>query len=185
VRTPAVLAFTVLLLLTLTGAAPAPWTVDRDASWIELTVQAFGGSHSGRFADWDGDIAFDPDAPERTRAAISVKSGSLTMSSAVISRRAVGPAFLDAARHPVIRFDLRALEPLGGDRYTARARMTIKGVTRPVAFPVGLRVTGDRAHLTGALVLNRADFGIGTTGPWNRLVGRQVTVRVALQARRD
>ena len=58
------------------------------------------------------------------------------------------------------------------------------GLRQYLADHVDLRVTGDRAHLTGAFVLNRADFGIGTSGPWNRLVGRQVTVRVALQAQR-
>ena len=183
-RRRAVLAFALLALLTQTGATATPWRVDRDVSRIEMSVRAFGGSHSGRFADWRGDIAFDPAEPDRTRATVVVQSASLTMSPAVASRRATGPAFLDAARYPLIRFDLRALEPLGGDRYTARAEVTMKGVTRPVAFPVDLRVTGDRAHLAGAFVLNRADFGIGTTGPWNRLVGRQVTVRVALQARR-
>lgn len=183
-RTPAILAFAALALLTLTGAAAAPWTVDRDASGIEMTVNALGASHSGRFADWSGDIVFSADDPERTRAAIMVRSDSLTMSPDAVTRRAVGPAFLDAARHPLIRFDLLSLEPLGVGRYTARARLMMKGVTRPVAFPVDLRVTGDRAHLTGALVLNRADFGIGTMGPWDRLVGRQVTVRVALQAHR-
>ena len=184
VRRRAVLAFALLALLTQTGAATVPWTVDRDASRIEMTVRAFGGSHSGRFADWRGDIVFDPAEPDRTQATVVVQSASLAMSPAVASRRATGPAFLDAARYPLIRFDLRALEPLGGDRYTARAEVTMKGVTRPVAFPVDLRVTGDRAHLTGAFVLNRAEFGIGTSGPWNGLVGRQVTVRVALQARR-
>ncbi|MDP2764711.1 MAG: YceI family protein [Brevundimonas sp.] len=183
-RTPAILAFAALALFTLTGAAPVPWTVDRDVSRIELTVQAFGGSHRGRFGEWGGDIVFDPTDPDRTRAMIVVQSDSLTMSSGAMSRRAVGSGFLDAARHPVIRFDLRSLESTGGDRYTANAMVTLKGVTRPVSFPVDLRVTGDRAHLTGAFVLNRADFGIGTSGPWNRLVGRQVTVRVALQAHR-
>ncbi len=184
VRRRAILAFAALVLLTQTGAAAIPWTVDRDASRIEMSVRAFGGSHSGRFGDWRGDIVFDPADPDSTRATVVVQSASLAMSPAVASRRATGPAFLDADRYPQIRFDLQALEPLGGDRYTARARVTMKGVTRPVAFPVDLRVTGDRAHLAGAFVLNRADFGIGTSGPWNRLVGRQVTVRVALQAHR-
>lgn len=177
-------AFAALALLTQTGAAPIPWAVDRDASRIEMSVRAFGGAHSGQFADWRGDIAFDPDDPDSTRATVVVQSASLAMSPAAVSDRATGPAFLDAARYPQIRFNLRALEPQGGDRYTARAEVTMKGITRPVVFPVDLRVTGDRAHLAGAFVLNRADFGIGTSGPWNRLVGRQVTVRVALQARR-
>lgn len=183
-RPPAVLALAVMALVALTGAGAAPWTVDRSASRIELSVQALGSSHTGRFNEWSGDIVFDPADPDRTRAIIVVQSASLAMSPAAVSRRATGPAFLNAARHPQIRFDLRALEPSASGRYTAHAMVTMKGVTRPMTFPVDLRVTGDQAHLTGAFVVNRADFGIGTSGPWNRLVGRQVTVRVALQARR-
>lgn len=183
-RRGAVTAFAALALLTQTGATAIPWSVDRDASRIEMSVRAFGGAHSGRFADWRGDIVFDPADPDSTRATVVVQSASLAMSPAAVSDRATGPAFLDAARYPQIRFNLRALEPQGGDRYTARAEVTMKGITRPVVFPVDLRVNGDRAHLAGAFVLNRADFGIGTSGPWNRLVGRQVTVRVALQAHR-
>jgi len=167
------------------SAAPAPWTVLHEASTIEMSVRAFGGSHRGRFDDWLGDIAFNPDAPARTRATVVVQSGSLKMSPAAVTGRAVGPAFLDARRHPTIRFELQSLEPLGQDRYSARADVTMKGRTRPVTFPVDLRVTGDRAHLTGAFTLDRTEFGIGTTGAWNRMVGREVTVRVALQARRQ
>ena len=114
-----------------------------------------------------------------------VQAASLKMRSGVLTRRATGPGMLDAGRHPVIRFDLRSLEPVGGVRYSARADITMKGRTRPVTFPLDLRVAGDRAHLTGAFTLDRTDFGIGTTGAWNRMVGREVTVRVALQARRQ
>ena len=174
-----------LLALTAAASAPAPWTIERQASRIEMSVRAFGGSHTGRFADWRGDIIFDPADPGRTRATVVVQAASLKLSSAALTRRAVGPGFLDAAGHPVIRFDLRSLQPLGGDRYTARADVTMKGQIHPVAFPVDLRVTGDRAHLSGAFTLDRADYGIGTSGPWNRLVARQVTVRVSLQARRS
>ena len=174
-----------LAALGLAASEPPRWVVIRDASTIEMTVRALGGSHHGRFEDWRGDIAFDPEAPDRTRATVVVQTASLRMGSGVLTRRATGPAMLDAASHPVIRFELRSLEPLGGDRYSARAEITMKGRTRPVSFPLDLRVTGDRAHLTGAFTLDRMDFGIGTTGAWNRLVGREVTVRVALQARRQ
>jgi polyisoprenoid-binding protein YceI len=165
--------------------APEPWVVIRDASTIHLTVRALGAPHGGRFDDWRGDIAFDPAAPEQTRATVVVQARSLKMRSGILTRRATGPGLLDTARHPTIRFELQSLESLGGDRFSARAEVTVKGRTRPVTFPVGLRVTGDRAHLTGAFTLDRTDFGIGTTGAWNRMVGREVTVRVALQARRQ
>jgi polyisoprenoid-binding protein YceI len=171
-------------LLLLTAAASPPWTVTRDSSRIEMAVRAFGGSHTGRFEDWRADVVFDPEAPGRTRARVVVQSRSLKMSPSAASSRATGPGFLDSARYPDIRLDLQALRPLGGERYTAETEVTIRGQTRTIAFPVDLRVSGDQAHLTGAFALDRADFGIGTSGPWNRLVGRQVTVRVALQARR-
>lgn len=174
-----------LALLTplLTGAASGPWTFERDASRIEMSVQAFGGARTGRFEDWRGSLVLDPADPEAARASVIVQAASLRMSPSVATGRAVGPGFLDAARYPMIRFELKSLQPLGGDRYTANADITMKGRTRPVTFPLDLRINGDRAHLAGALTLDRADFGIGTSGPWNGLVGRQVTVRVALQAR--
>ncbi len=149
-----------------------------------MAVRAFGGSHTGRFEDWRADVVFDPDSPVQTRARVVVQSRSLKMSPSAASSRAIGPAFLDSARYPDIRLDLQGLRHRGGEAYTAEAAVTIRGQTRTIAFPVDLRVSGDRAHLTGAFALDRADFGIGTSGPWNGLVGRQVTVRVALQAQR-
>ncbi|HYC68030.1 YceI family protein [Brevundimonas sp.] len=173
-----------VLAFGLAGAAPTPWVVIRDASSIELTVRALGVPHRGQFEDWRGDITFDPAAPGRTRATVVVQAASLRMGSGSLTRRATGPGMLDSASHPVIRFDLRSLESVSADRYSARADITMKGRTRPVSFPLDLRVTGDRAHLTGAFTLDRTEFGIGTAGAWNRMVGREVTVRVSLQARR-
>ena len=87
--------FGALAALGLGGsAAPEPWMVLREASTIEMSVRAFGGSHRGRFDDWRGDIAFDPAAPSRTSATVVVQSGSLKMRPAAVTGRAVGPAFL-------------------------------------------------------------------------------------------
>lgn len=181
-KLPRLLALFATALL-LTAAAPAPWVFEREGSRIEMSVRAFGGSHVGRFSDWRGEAQLDPARPEAAQATVTVQAGSLRMSPAAVTERAIGPGFLDASRHPTIRFELKSLEPLGGSRYSARAEVTVKGRRRDIAFPVDLRVAGERAQLTGAFTLDRADFGIGTSGPWNRLVGRQVTVRVALQAR--
>lgn len=172
------------LLLTAFGAAPEAWTIDRSASTIDLSVRALGGTHEGRFEDWGGDILVDPAAPERSRATVVVQVRSLRMRPDSATERALGPGFLDAARHPVIRFQLRALQPRGGGRFTARADLTARGVTRPVSFPLDLRTEGARAHMTGGFAFDRADFGIGTSSVWNGLIERRVTVRVSLQARR-
>ena len=57
----------------LTGAAPVePWIFDPAASSIEMSVGALGQVRRGRFADWQGRLAFDPVRPERTRADVAL-----------------------------------------------------------------------------------------------------------------
>tara|TARA_R110001606_G_scaffold71247_12_gene163560 strand:+ start:137467 stop:138027 length:561 start_codon:yes stop_codon:yes gene_type:complete len=185
VRRRAVLLAGLLALMTTGLASPPGWTVVRQSSTIDMQVRAFGGDHSGRFETWDGDIRFDPAAPARTRATVVVQAASLQMRPAVATRRATGPAFLDAARYPQIRFELRSLAPLADGTFTALADVSIRGRTRPVRFPVVLNVDGDLARMVGGFSLDRTDFGIGTSGPLNRFVGRQVQIRVALQIRRE
>lgn len=176
----------ILAALPFLGAAirPPDWSLVRGESTLTMEVRAFGSAQRGRFEDWRGDITFNPDRPEATRADVVVQTASLRMGSNAATQAARGRDFLDAAGHPTVRLQLRSLEALGGGRYTARAEVTIKGRSQTVAFPVELRPDGDSARMTGALVLDRTAFGIGTNGPLNGLVGRQVTVRVSLTARR-
>jgi polyisoprenoid-binding protein YceI len=183
-RRDVILAGCASLLPLASARAQSRWVFDRGASWIEMSVNALGQTRRGRFVDWAGEIVYDPAAPARTRATVTVQADSLRMSPPAAASRAVGPGFLDAARYPTIRFQLTSIEAGQGDRYTARAQVTMKGRTRPVSFPVELSTDGARTRLTGAFTVDRTDFGIGASGPWNRLVGRQATVRFDLTVRR-
>ena len=169
-----------------TGASRAEvarWLVVPGDSVITLRVGTPVGQRAGRFTRWTGDIRFDPEAPETAQVAIDVDTASLRMDDARLTSTAAGAGFLDSGRYPRIAFRLTGLEPAGGHRFTARADITIKGVTRPVAFPTTLRSDGRTAQMTGGFSLDRAAFGIGTRGPWNGLIGRQVRVDVSLATR--
>jgi polyisoprenoid-binding protein YceI len=183
-RAVAVLLFGVGLLIA--GGVRADverWEVVRSESTITMRVGSPLGARSGRFERWTGDIRFDPAAPASASVGIEVEASSLRMDDAALTRTALGPAFLDSAAHPRIAFRLRSLEGGSGDRFTARADITLRGVTRPVSFPVTLRTDGRTAQMTGGFSLDRAAFGIGTRGPWNGLIGRQVRVDVVLATR--
>jgi polyisoprenoid-binding protein YceI len=160
-----------------------PWDVVRSQSAITLRVGSPLGARSGQFERWTGDIRFDPDAPETARVGIEVDATSLRMDDRALTRTALGPGFLDSAAHPRIGFRLRSLVPAGDQSFSAQADITLKGVTRPVTFPVILRNDGRTAQMTGGFSLDRAAFGIGTRGPWNGLIGRQVRVDVVLATR--
>ncbi|MGV3578405.1 YceI family protein [Brevundimonas sp.] len=169
-----------------TGASAADverWVVVPDASTITMRVGTPVGARTGRFTRWNGDIRFDPDRPETAEVEIEVDSASLRMEDARLTATAVGAGFLDSGRYPRIAFRLTGLDRAGGNRFTARADITMKGVTRPVRFPATLRSDGQTAQMTGGFSLDRAAFGIGTRGPWNGLIGQQVRVDVSLATR--
>ncbi|WP_396593202.1 YceI family protein [Brevundimonas sp. R86498] len=179
----AALALATVLLSDEAGAEPRDWVVIVQDSAITLRVGTPLGNRVGRFERWTGDIRFDPEVPEQARVGIEVQAASLRMNNSALTRTAVGTSFLDSGRHPSILFRLRGLEPTGPSSFTARADITMKGVTRPVVFPVTLRSDGARAQMAGGFSLDRAVFGIGTGGPWNGLIGRQVRVDVVLATR--
>jgi len=159
------------------------WVVVPGESTITMRVGTPVGSRTGRFTRWSGDIRFDPDRPETAQVAIEVDATSLRMDEARLTSTAVGAGFLDSDRYPRVAFQLTRLEPAGAHRFTAHADITMKGVTRPVTFPTTLRSDGRTAQMTGGFSLDRAAFGIGTRGPWNGLIGRQVRVDVSLATR--
>lgn len=159
------------------------WVVVPDQSTITLRVGTPVGQRTGRFTRWTGDIRFDPEAPETAQVDIDVEAASLRMDDARLTATAVGGGFLDSGRYPRVIVRLTGLEPAGGSSFTARANITMKGVTRPVVFPVTLRSTPGAAQMTGGFSVDRAAFGIGTRGPWNGLIGRQVRVDVSLATR--
>lgn len=180
------LGLVALILLAGFGRAVAEdvrWSVDPARSAIRLEVQAFGGTRSGRFDDWSGDIVFDPTVPEDARVRLAIRSASLRMADDFVTDEARGAGFLDASAFPRIDVILTGLEQVSGGRYRARADVTCKGRTRAVTFPVQVVVAGREARIEGVVALDRDDFGIGTGGLWNLAISRLVKVDVNITAR--
>ena len=182
----AILAGVLLLCCGVVGAGRAEtqrWSVLRDESNITLSVRAVGVTQTGRFSRWaSSEIAFDPLAPERAQATIDVQAASLTMQQAALTRHALGPSFLDAENHPLIRFRLVSVRPDREGRFIARADISIRGQTRPVSFPVNWTPSGGTERMTGGFTIDRRAFGVGTGG-WDGWIGRDVRVDVSLALR--
>lgn len=182
----AVLAGVLLLSCGTAGPGRAEdqrWSVLRDRSSITLSVRAVGVTQTGRFSDWtSSDIRFDPEEPERADATIDVHAGSLTMQQASLTRHALGPAFLDAENHPLIRFRLVSVRPERDGRFIASADISIKGRTRSMSFPVDRVRAGGVDRMTGGFTIDRRAYGVGTGG-WDGWIGRDVRVDVSLVMR--
>jgi len=67
--------------------------------------------------------------------------------------------------------------------FVAEGTLSIKGNSVPVTLPFDLAIAGDTATMTGALTLDRRDFGIGASVTEEGTLAFGVTVSVTLTAK--
>ncbi len=156
-----------IALILLTGiATAAPWSIDPETA-ISVDVKWTGGTVRVAFPEYYGTIAFDESAPEQAHARITVSAGQATTGIAPVDSLMRGEGYLDAARHPEVTFSLDRLTQTSRSTADVAGRLTLRGVTRPLALKATVLRYGpakdDPARfeagfdLTG--VIDRSDYG--------------------------
>lgn len=163
-----------LAALSLAGAAPAAaatWQVDASHSRVGFKVKHMMVSTvHGEFNEFSGTIEYDPKAPEKTRADVTVQIASVDTDEPKRDAHLVSPDFFDAASHPTMTFTSTAVRKVKGDELELVGDLTIRGVTRQVVLEVeglGQPITDAwgnyRVGASAEGVINRQDFGVS----WN------------------
>jgi len=165
-------------------AAPPTWSVD-PSSKLTFAGAMNGAAFTGTFKRWSAQIAFDPKALATSKVDVSVDVGSATSGDADRDSAMPTDDWFAASKFAKATFVSKSFRDLGGGKYEADGDLTVRGVTKPVALPFTLTITGDTARMNGAVVLNRTAFGVGQ-GQWKtgEVVDTKVTVNVALTAHR-
>lgn len=164
----------------LAWAAPAPtWVVDKAASSIRFSSSFNGDAFSGGFSRWDADIHFDPANLAGSAVSVSIDAASAATGDADRDQALPTPKFLSAGKFPRATFTAHAFKALGGGKYLASGQLSLRGVTRPLALPFTLAITGDRARMNAALAVDRLAFGVGQD-EWRATSALPATVNVAI-----
>ena len=164
---------------------PGRWQVDPRHSNVEFEVNHLAiTTVKGRFRDFEG--ALDVDGVGGVRAHGSILVESLDTGAPERDAHLLSADFLDADRHPEIRYALLALRADGDRRARALGELTIRGVTRQTVLDATLAGTvrdpwgNERLGLELRGALSRQDFGLA----WNALLeGRAIVgdaVRLAI-----
>lgn len=168
------------------AAEPAKWRVrDKDSS-LGFTSSWSGAAINGRFARWDADIRFDPEALDRSSVKVTIDMASATTGVTDTENALPGDDWFAAAAFPNSTFTANRFRKLSGKRYEARGMLKMRGVSHPVTLPFTLDVRGNEASMSGSVRIDRTIFGVGQ-GQWagTEAVPAEVTVTVKLTARRD
>lgn len=134
--------------------------------------------------NWEGKKKFVPGYYDR--GVVMVQSGSFTVSSGkitsgeiIVDMNSIGVKstgrgsdesrltnhlksadFFDAAQFPTAKFELAEIIPVSGSDYTVQGSLTIKGITKPISFPVKINAVKGDITAEGAVVIDRSLWNV-------------------------
>lgn len=161
------------------GAATTARPVQVPPSTVTITVTQMGVPVDATFTRFHASIDYDPAHPAHASAQFTIDVASLDLGDAEYNREILKPAWLDAARFPTATFISSSLKTVSPTQIEATGRITIKGITRDVRFPVTVKDSGQTRAYDGTVRIHRTDFKVGT-GEWQAtdVVADEVVIKV-------
>jgi polyisoprenoid-binding protein YceI len=162
------------------GHVTGTWRVDAVESQARFTARTMAGlvSVPGRFRTLAGTMSLD----ERgTSGALALEAASIDTGNRLRDRHLRSSDFLDAAKHPEVRYELESLE-LDGARLNIEGELLVAGTRTRLPLAAELRrVSDDAVEIACSAQLDRLELGVrGARG----VVPRSVAVEIALVLRR-
>jgi polyisoprenoid-binding protein YceI len=137
-------------------------------SWSHLGVSKM----SGMILDYDGELAYDAAAPEKSTLQITAKTDSLWTHVDKLTTHLKSAEFFDTAKFPEIAFKATKIEKTGEKTGKITGDLTIKGVTKPVTFDAVLNYQGNHPMskkpalgFSAKTTVKRSEFNIGAYVP--------------------
>jgi len=150
-------------------------------SEIAFTSKQMGVPVDGRFRQFDAQIDFNPKQPQTGHVNFTVDLGSASLGAAETEAELAKAAWFNTAKFPKATFVSTALRGVGGNKFEAAGKLTIKGATRDLVVPVTLTQGTGSSTATGSFTLKRTAFKIGD-GEWadTSMVADDVLVKFKL-----
>lgn len=174
--------FTALALLTFGAANAAEFAaLQADKSTLTFVSKQMGVPVEGAFRKFTAQIRIDPARPEAGHARIDIDLAGIDVGSAEADDEVKGKSWFNVREFPTASFVSSSVKALGGGRFEAGGKMTIKGKTVEMRAPFTLRQEKGVLILDGTFPLKRLDYGIGS-GVWGdtSVVADEVQVKFHL-----
>ena len=149
---------------------PGTWTVDPAHSSFEFVARHLMAKVRGRFANVTGEAEI-AEEPERSTVQIELETTSLDTKEPTRDGHLRSPDFFDVENHPTITYRSTAIRPVDEGIWQIDGDLTIRGVTRPVAFDLEFLGIGTdpwgrlKSGFSAATKVNREDWDLTWNAP--------------------
>lgn len=169
---------TALLCLALSGLAYAALKVDTAKSSVSAVSKQMGVPVEGKFKKFNAQIDFNAAKPEASKANVDIDVASFDLGSAEFNSEVMKKEWFNAAQFPKATFVSTGIKPAAGGKYDVAGKLTVKGKTADVVFPLTVKKEGAAQVFEGALPIKRLAHNIGE-GEWKdtSMVADEVVIK--------
>lgn len=139
--------------------------VQADKSTLTFAYKQMGVAMDGRFRKFTAKISFDPAKATAAHAQIEVNPADIDTGLSDADSELLGKKWFNTRAFPGAQFVSSSVKPLGGNRYEALGKLTIKGRAQDVTAIFTFKQEGSAGIFDGAFTLQRLDYAIGE-GEW-------------------
>jgi len=135
------------------------------------------------FKRFDARIDYDAAHPEKATARVDIDTASFDMGQADYNKEIAKKEWFNAAQFPKATFVSSAIKPAGAGKLAVTGKLTIKGKTADVSFPLSVKPEGGKQVFEGQLPIRRLAFNIGE-GEWQdtSMVADEVVIKFRVAA---
>lgn len=160
------LVFALLLSLPLVANAVEFSKLQLDKSKITFVSKQMSVPVEGVFGKFSANVRINPAKAEKGKAQVDIDLASIDAGNAEANDEVKGKNWFDVVTYPRASFVSSAVKPLGGDKYEAAGKLTIKGKSVELHAPFTMREEKGVLNIDGVFAIKRLDFGIGS-GLWS------------------
>lgn len=164
-RRHAAIAALLALSLALPGIAAALLKTDAANSSIAAVFKQMGVPVEARFKKFQAQIEYDSARPEAAKATVEIDVGSFDLGDPEYNKEVLKKEWFNAAQFPKANFVSSSIKPAADGKLNVIGKLTIKGKSADVSFPLQAKKEGGKQVFDGALPIKRLAFNIGE-GEW-------------------
>ena len=173
-----------LTLLSSEAAWSTPLKIDAAKSTVSAVFKQIGVAVESRFMKFGAQIDFDAANPDASKASVDIDIASFDLGDPDYNIEVLKKEWFNAAQFPKASFVSTKIRGNGPGKLEVSGKLTIKGKTTDISFPMSVKKEGAVQVFEGSLPIKRLTFNIGD-GEWKdtSVVADEVVIRFRVYAK--
>jgi polyisoprenoid-binding protein YceI len=175
--------FASLLVLSLAASAASLLKTDPAKTSVSAVFKQMSVPVEAKFKTFNIAIDYNPATPAAATAKVEIDTASLDLGEAEMNKEVAKKEWFNSSQYPKATFVSSAIKPVSPGQLTVTGKLTIKGKTSDVSFPLTVKTDAGKQVFEGTLPIKRLAFNIGD-GEWKdtSMVADEVTIKFRVTA---